>query len=89
MPHGRGRKALALCFSEAFRCVSFLDPLPTMAHVWRAVRHWRVRQTGLPTVLVFASEDDLFSVVIDFSDSLEDRSDAELQRLLDEGRGEA
>ncbi len=50
-------------------------------------RHWRVRQTGLPTVLVFASEDDLFSVVIDFNDRLEDRSDAELQRLLDEGRG--
>ena len=50
-------------------------------------RHWRVRQTGLPTVLVFASEDDLFSVVIDFNDRLEDRSDAELERLLDEGRG--
>ncbi len=43
-------------------------------------RHWRVRQTGLPTVLVFASEDDLFSVVIDFNDKLEDRSDAELER---------
>ncbi len=52
-------------------------------------RHWKVRQTGLPTVLVFASEDDLFSVVIDFNDKLEDRSDAELERLLDEGRGEA
>ncbi len=50
-------------------------------------RHWRVRQTGLPTVLVFASEDDLFSVVIDFNDKLEDRSDAELERLLNEGRG--
>ncbi len=50
----------------------------------------RVRQTGLPTVLVFTSEDDLFSVVIDFDDRLEDRSDAEqLERLLDEGRGEA
>ncbi len=36
---------------------------------------------------VFASEDDLFSVVIDFNDRLEDRSDAELQRLLDEGQG--
>ncbi len=42
-----------------------------------------------PTLLVFASEDDLFSVVVDFSDGLEDRSDAELERLLDEGRGEA
>ncbi len=50
-------------------------------------RHWKVRQTGLPTVLVFSSEDDVFSVVIDFNDRLEDRSDAELQRLLDEGRG--
>ena len=49
-------------------------------------RHWKVRQTGQRTVLVFASEGDLFSVVIDFNDSLEDRSDAELERLLDEGR---
>ncbi len=47
-------------------------------------RHWKVRQTGLPTVPVFASEDDLFSVVIDFDDRLEDRSDAELERLLGE-----
>ncbi len=52
-------------------------------------RNWRVRQTGLPTVLVFASEDDVFSVVVAFNDGLEDRSDAELERLLDEGRGEA
>ncbi len=52
-------------------------------------RVWRVRQTGLPVVLLFESEDDLFSVVIDFNDRLEDRSDAELGRLLDEGRGEA
>ncbi len=52
-------------------------------------RLWKVRQTSLPTVLVFASEDDLFSVVVDFNEGLEDRSDAELERLLDEGRGEA
>ena len=52
-------------------------------------RHWKVQQTGLPTMLLFESEDDLFSVVIDFNDRLEDRSDAELERLLDEGRGEA
>ncbi len=52
-------------------------------------RHWRVQQTDLPTLLVFASEHDLFSVVIDFNDRLEDLSDAELERLLDEGRGEA
>ncbi len=31
-------------------------------------------------------EHDLFSVVIDFNDRLEDRSDSELERLLDEGR---
>ena len=50
-------------------------------------RHWRVQQTGLLPVLVFASKDNLFSVVADFNDRLEDRSDAELERLLDEGRG--
>ena len=49
-------------------------------------RHWKVRQTGLPPVLVFASGDDVFSVVVDFNDGLEDRSDAELERLLDEAR---
>ena len=49
-------------------------------------RHWRVRQTGLPPVLVFTSKDDLFSVVVDFNNGLEDRSDEDLQRLLDEGR---
>ena len=50
-------------------------------------RHWRVRQTGLPPVLVFASEDDRFSVDIDFNNRLDDLSDEALQRLLDEGRG--
>ena len=50
-------------------------------------RRWKVRQTGLPLVLVFASGDDVFSVVVDFNDGLKDRSDAELERLLDEGRG--
>ncbi len=55
-------------------------------------RHWKVQQTGLPPVLVFEStefrgrEDDVFSVVVDFI-GLADRSDEELQRLLDEGRG--
>ncbi len=48
-------------------------------------RHWKVRQTGL--VLVFESEDDVFSVVVDFNDGLEHRSDEELKRLLDEGKG--
>ena len=50
-------------------------------------RHWKVRQTGLPAVLVFATEDELVSVLVDFDHGLEDRSDQELQRLLDEGRG--
>ena len=49
--------------------------------------HWKVRQTGLPPVLVFTSEDDLFSVVVDFNDGIEDPSDAELELLLDEARG--
>ena len=51
-------------------------------------RHWKIRQTGLPTVLVFGSEGEVVKVLVDFSDGLEDRSDEELQRLLDEGRGE-
>ena len=49
-------------------------------------RHWKVRQTGLPPVLVFASEDEVISVPVDFNDGLAHRSDEELQRLLDEGR---
>ncbi len=49
-------------------------------------RHWKVRQTGLPPVLVFESEGNVFSVGVDFI-GLEDRSDQELQRLLDEGQG--
>ena len=50
-------------------------------------RHWKVRQTGLPPVLVFTSEDEVVRILVDFRDSLEDRSDEDLQRLLDEGRG--
>ena len=49
-------------------------------------RHWQVRQTGRPPVLVFISEGDFHTVPVDFTDALEDRSDAELQRLLDEAR---
>ncbi len=49
-------------------------------------RHWKVRQTGLPPVLVFESEGDVFSVVVNFI-ALAYRSDAELERLLDEGMG--
>ena len=49
-------------------------------------RHWKVRQTGLPPVLVFTSEDEVVRILVDFRDSLEDRSDEDLQRLLDEVR---
>ncbi len=50
-------------------------------------RHWKVRQTGVPPVLVFATEEEIISVLVDFSHGLENRSDEDLQRLLDEGRG--
>ncbi len=49
-------------------------------------RHWTVSQTGLPPVLVFESEDEVINVVVDFI-GLADRSDEDLQRLLDEGQG--
>ena len=49
-------------------------------------RHWKVRQTGLPPVLVFASEEEVVSVPVNFNDGLEGRSDEDLQRLLDEAR---
>ena len=49
-------------------------------------RFWRVQLTGPPAVLVFRSEDELISVPVDFSDSLADRSDEDLQRLLDDGK---
>ena len=44
-------------------------------------RHWKVRQTGLPTVLVFSSEPEVFRVIVDLN-GLEDRSDEDLQRLF-------
>ncbi len=49
-------------------------------------RHWKLRQTGLPVVLIFANEAEVIRVRVDFS-GLEDRSDEDLQRLLDEGWG--
>jgi len=52
-------------------------------------RHWKVRQTGLPPVLVFVTEEEIISVLVDSSHGLEDRSDEELKRLLDEGRDES
>ncbi len=51
-------------------------------------RQWTVwLERGIKPVLAFRSEGEVHIVVVDFSDGLEDRSDAELQRLLDEGRG--
>ena len=50
-------------------------------------KQWRVWLRNGSKVLAFGSEDELHTVVVDFTDGLEDRSDADLQRLLDEGRG--
>ena len=51
-------------------------------------RHWTVwLERGPPPVLAFASEGATYTVVVDFDDGLEDRWDADLQRLLDQGRG--
>ena len=50
-------------------------------------RHWKLWYADVPPVLVFASEGDVISVLVDVTDRLKDRSDEELQRLLDEGRG--
>ena len=51
-------------------------------------RHWKVwLAKGSNPLLAFGSEDELHTVRVDFREGLEDRSDADLQRLLDEGRG--
>ena len=52
-------------------------------------RHWTVwLEWGTPPLLVLESEGgEVHTVVVDFTDGLEDRSDEDLQRLLDEGRG--
>ena len=51
-------------------------------------RHWTLwlEQGPAAGVLAFASGGETYSVVVDFTDGLEDRSDRELERLLDEGR---
>ena len=46
-------------------------------------RHWKLRQTGLPPVLMFASKEEVVTVPVDFIDGLEDRSHEDLRRLLD------
>ena len=52
-------------------------------------RHWSLwlERVGTRAVLAFASDGDVHTVVIDVTDVLEDPSDADLQRLLDEGKG--
>ena len=52
-------------------------------------RHWKVWLVwgSGPRLLAFGSEGDVHTVVVDFTDRVEDRSDEELKRLLDEGRG--
>ena len=51
-------------------------------------RQWTVwiRPGGDPT-LALVSENEFHTVLVNFTEGLEDRSDADLQRLLDEGRG--
>ncbi len=50
--------------------------------------HWTVwLERGKKPVLFFGSEGQVHTIVVDFRDGLEDHSDADLQRLLDEGRG--
>ena len=53
----------------------------------RDERRWSVwiRPGGDPT-LALVSDNEFHTVMVDFTDGLEDRSDADLQRLLDEGR---
>ena len=49
-------------------------------------RRWTVwLERGIKPVLAFRSEGEVHIVVVDFSDGLEDRSDAELQRLCTRG----
>ena len=62
-------------------------PLRDWTDPWDG-RNWTVwLERGTWPVLVFGSEGDVHKVAVDFNDGLEDRSDEELQRLLDEGRG--
>ena len=37
--------------------------------------------------MALVSENEFLTVMVDFTDGLEDQSDEDLQRLLDEGRG--
>ncbi len=64
--------------------------LPLTLRDWTDLegRRWSVRlETGPPTVVVFHSEDELVTVEVQFTDGIEDRSEAALERLLDDGRG--
>ena len=51
-------------------------------------RHWEVWLEPVDRpVLSFRSEGEFHTLLLDSRDGLEDWSDEELQRLLDEGRG--
>ena len=51
-------------------------------------RHWKVwLERAKKPVLAFRSEGEVHIVVVDFTEGLGDRSDAALERWLDEGRG--
>ncbi len=51
-------------------------------------RRWSLRlRRGSNPVLVFSAEAEVHTAVVHFNEGLEDRSDEELQRLLDEGKG--
>ena len=52
-------------------------------------RHWTLwlERGAAAGVLAFASGSETYSVVVNFTDGLEGRSDRDLERLLDEARG--
>ncbi len=58
---------------------------------WTDVRdgpRWTVWiRPGVEPALAFVSKNEFCTVRVDFTDGLEDRSDTDLQRLLDEARG--
>ena len=54
----------------------------------RDSRHWTLRlDRGRRPVLTFASGNETFTLAVHCDAGLEDRSDRDLERLLDEGRG--
>ena len=65
--------------------------LPLTLRDWTDLhgRRWSVRLvTGPPLVLAFHSGDEVITVTVHFTDGLADRSDAVLERLLQDGRAD-